>query len=28
VAKIPAHFPIDRVLGAPSHTCNHYRNPF
>src|SRR5271165_4981847 len=28
VAKIPAHFPIDRMLGAPSHGCNHYRNPF
>ena len=24
VAKSPAHFAIDRVLGARSHTCNYY----
>src|SRR5271166_757679 len=28
VAEIPAHFPIDRVLGAASRTYNHYRNSF
>jgi hypothetical protein len=28
VSKIPAHFPIDRVLGAGSEVSNHYRDSF
>jgi hypothetical protein len=28
VAKIPAHFQIDRVLGSRSHTCSHRGNSF
>ena len=28
VAKIPAHFQIDRVLGSRSHTCSHCGNSF
>src|ERR1700724_2599716 len=28
VSKIPTHFPIDRVLGSRSHTCNHCGNSF
>jgi len=28
VAKIPARFQIDRVLGARRHTCNYCRNSF
>jgi hypothetical protein len=28
VAKIPAHFQIERVLGSCSHTCSHRENSF